>query len=85
MTGAPKPGERKPVPASRQLRELQGCVRGAIRTLATASEYLDATMKMPDSEARGKRIATVANAIDMAKDSLWHFGLGHKLPVKLEP
>ncbi len=38
-------------------------------------ERLDAVMKAPESNERGKQIAVVANALDMANDQARYFGL----------
>lgn len=82
MNASPKAGERKKaVPLARQLRDLRKAAADAVESLAKISEYMDATMRMPEGVERGRRIAYAANCIDWAKDSLWHFGLGNKLPV----
>lgn len=40
---------------------------------------LDAELKRPSTEERGKRIAQLTNALEMGKDRLKHFTLGMEL------
>jgi hypothetical protein len=69
-------------PTERKLRELRKVVADAVEALRQATVGIDKTMKLPDSEMRGRNIAAIANHIDMTKDQLWHFGLDKPLPVK---
>lgn len=57
-------------PEKRSLVEL---TKKVCRALAV----LDVTMKLPSAIDRGKKIAEIANFLDMANDVAMHFGLGY--------
>jgi hypothetical protein len=54
-------------------------------TLATEQyiDQLDEVMKGPSTPERGKKIAHLTNALNMAKDQAKHFGLGLSLKGKM--
>jgi len=58
--------------AKKYLKQLCG-------TVAKGLDMIDVEMKKPSTEQRGKVIAEICNAIEMANDSAWHFGLGLSL------
>jgi hypothetical protein len=51
------------------------------RAVSLALAQIDAVMQAPESPARGKRIAAIVNALDLANDRALHFGLGESLPA----
>jgi hypothetical protein len=54
---------------AKHLKDLTACVEGFLARL-------DVEMEGPSTEARGRRIAELANRLDMANDHAWYFGLG---------
>jgi hypothetical protein len=59
------------------LRELTAAV-------STHIDALDAEMLRPTANERGKRVAILCNALEMANDQARHFGLGEPL-TKAKP
>jgi len=48
-------------------------------TVARCVDMLDAEMKNPSTPERGRVIAKISNALEMANDQAWYFGLGLSL------
>ena len=69
----------------RQLRDLRREVKACCLEIDAALVILAELMQKPTNGERGENVAIVANAIGIAKDSLWKFGLGRKLPVRRKP
>lgn len=65
--------------AEKELRKLKKLVREDCHRIYMAEENIDAIMKGPSTEQRGRLIAAMVNEITMARQSLLHFGLGIKL------
>lgn len=63
----------------RELRSVRHELRSLVHVVANSVLGLDAEMKKPSDEERGKRIARICNALELAKDSARHFGLKEKL------
>jgi len=63
------PDQREVRKLKKHLKDLTGAVMGAIARI-------DALMKQPDSNLRGKQIAEVTNALEMTNDGARYFGLG---------
>lgn len=60
----------------RELSRIKSHLRDLIRANRLALAGLDVEMKKPSDVGRGRRIAQISNAIDMATDSADHTGLG---------
>ena len=50
--------------------------------VAKCIDALDYTMEKPHTVERDKAIAKINNALEMANDQAWHFGLGESLNKK---
>jgi len=50
--------------------------------VAKCIDNLDYTMGKPPAVERDKAIARITNALEMANDKAWHFGLGESLNKK---
>ena len=50
--------------------------------VAKCIDSLDYTMEKPHTVERDKAIAKISNALEMANDQAWHFGLGESLNKK---
>ena len=61
--------------AEREARDLKRALTTLTGAVRDYLESLDETMKLPDSNERGKRIAALANALNMANDRARYFGL----------
>ncbi len=64
---------RKADAAAKGLRKHLQSLTGAV---LKALNELDVLMKQPSTEARGRAVAKVQNALEMANDSARYFGLG---------
>ena len=49
------------------------------RHVRAALAQIDVIVTEPVSRERGAKIAAVCNALEMANDQAWHFGLGKSL------
>lgn len=72
-----------------EAKELRRRVRDLIKTLrehtictANTIAMIDAEMKKPADNERGKRIAKILNRLEFTNDSARHFQLGEKFPLK---
>ena len=72
-----KRAARKLFDSPRRLSELKKYVEDTTLSTIRLIAAIDAEMKRPSDNERGKRIARIANALDMANDALMHFGLGY--------
>lgn len=75
MKTKPKPA---PTPADlkRRVRELTGHLKDLTACVECYLARHDAVMKGSTDDARGRRIAGLANALEMANDHARYFGLG---------
>jgi hypothetical protein len=62
-----------------QVREAHQELRALARAVSLALAQLETVMQAPASPARERRIAAIANALDLANDKALHFGLGESL------
>lgn len=69
-------------PEQHQIRALRRHLRDLTAVVAQAIAALDTEMKQPSTLERGKRVARVCNALEMANDRARHFGLGQSLRAK---
>lgn len=60
---------------TKENRELKKYFESIAVVVAQSIAALDAEMKLPPSNERGKRIAAVCNQLEHVNDSLMHFGL----------
>lgn len=60
----------------REARQLKKALQGLCDNVLVAVSQLDAAMKEPDSVLRGKRIATIANWLEMRNDGVRYSHLG---------
>ena len=63
-------------PQARELRDLRRILKDHTNAVVTFLRGLDAEMKRPDSNDRGRRIAQMANNLAIDNDMARHFGLG---------
>lgn len=67
-------------------RESSGHLRALVRGVEVFIGWMDAEMKRPPSEDRGKRIARALNSLEMSKDIAKRFGLAKpKTPRRSKP
>lgn len=52
------------------------------RYVRASLAQIDVVMMLPSVRERGEKIAEICNALDMANDHAWHFGLGKSLKRK---
>ena len=67
----------------KKIRELRRHLKNLVMSVTGYLRQLDVAMKEPATVDRGRKIAQLSNALDMAKDEAAHFGLGiplNKLP-----
>ena len=62
--------------AKREARKYKRALAALTAAVAQCVEELDATMREPESRGRGRKIAAVSNALEMANDTARYFGLG---------
>jgi hypothetical protein len=60
----------------RENRKLKKNLKDLTKCVGDVLACIDKEMSQPSTNKRGKRIAKLANALDMANDSALHFGLG---------
>ena len=70
------PEQQKDLEHLREVRKLKKYLRELTDSVLVFQDYLDRIMREPQSVARGKKIALIANALDMVNDSARFFGLG---------
>lgn len=70
---------RAPTAGDRHLRK---SLKDLIHNVTEATRRMDTVMKQKDSYERGVELAKCANALNMAADQAWHFGLGESLGRK---
>lgn len=63
-------------PTTRQVRGLREHLRKLSASVSAALAHLDREMDRPSTPDRGRRIARICNALDVANDLALHFGLG---------
>ena len=63
----------------RENRNLEKHLKSLVVMTTKVIRAIDAEMDLPASTERGARIAKIMSALEMAKDSARHFGLGEKL------
>lgn len=72
--------------AKRALRDTRRHLRALTAAVRAFLVALDAEMAKPASPERGRRVARLANDLDLANDAALHFGLGEALrPRKKAP
>jgi len=64
---------------AREARRLQKELRQFCGSVRLCLSELDKAMENPSTVERGRRIAAIANQLQMAFDGARHFGLGEKL------
>lgn len=63
----------------RNARNVKKYLRALCGSVTQHLTALDAEMNQPPTLDRGKHIAAIANALEIAKEEAWYFGLGEKL------
>jgi rRNA maturation endonuclease Nob1 len=66
----------KGLPAQREMRKLRGALKELTECMAQCLDALDRWMKQPSTVERGRAIAAISNALEMANDGARYFGLG---------
>ena len=64
---------------TRELRSLRKHLRDLTKMVRLVVKAIDAEMDLPPDSERGKRMARLTNALELANDQARHFGLGEKL------
>jgi hypothetical protein len=62
--------------ARREIRQLRKDLADLVRSVSSCLVLIDKEMATESSPARGRRIATILNAMEMANDRARFFGLG---------
>jgi hypothetical protein len=63
-------------------REYKKALKELTQFVDTFLGALDAEMKKPSTEDRGRRVAMLSNKLEMGNDHVRHFTLGEKFPLK---
>lgn len=63
----------------RENRNLKKHLKSLVDMTTKVLRAIDAEMDLPSSPERGARIGRIMGALETAKDSARHFGLGEKL------
>jgi len=63
----------------RENRNLKKHLKSLVVMTTKVLRAMDAEMELPAGYQRGARIGRIMGALEMAKDSARHFGLGEKL------
>jgi hypothetical protein len=66
---------------ARQLRKARQDLRALTHAVSLALAHFDHLLAQPASYVRGKQLAQVVNALDVANDAALHFGLGYTFPA----
>jgi hypothetical protein len=64
-----------------QVRTARAALKELTRAVSLACAQLDQVMTHPESQARGKRVAAIVNALDLANDRALHFALTQSFAV----
>ena len=65
----------KGLPAQREIRNLRGSLKALTTRVAQCLDALDRWMKQPSTVERGRAIARISNALELANDEARFFGL----------
>lgn len=69
------PQRRKLLDARRELRETRGYLTDLVKVTEHFLAQLDAEMRKPSSEARGRQVAAMSNVLELCKDIAKRYGL----------
>ena len=68
-----------------ELKESEKYLKSLTLAVSVFLKTLEGVMHMPTSPERGRRVAELANALDMENDLARHFGLGIDLKTGKKP
>ena len=75
------PLPKDPRATARQLRKARQDLRALTHAVSLALAHFDHLLAQPESHGRGKHLARVVNALDIANDGALHFGLDQSFPT----
>jgi hypothetical protein len=78
----PTPDQLKELAHKREVRKLKKCLVELTDSVLVFQDLMEKVMTIKDGFERGKKLALIANALDMVNDSVRHFGLGVSLKSK---